>query len=172
MRRKRDERGFTLAELMVAISILGMIAVPLTASIILGLRTTSDSQQRYKEARGAQLTSAYFPFDVASATNITLADASPCGGAGPAAVASFTWADDLSPTNEVSYVVPTGSTDMIRKFCRGGSVVSTNLLASGISGAPTVTCAPACDASFDTATITVNGASGWQYTVNGTRRSA
>jgi prepilin-type N-terminal cleavage/methylation domain-containing protein len=172
MRRPRDERGFTLPELMVALSILGMIMAPLTASIFVGLRTIGDSQQRYTEAHGAQLTSAYFPFDVASATNIIPADPTPCGGTGPTVVASFDWADDLSPTNEVTYVIPTGQNYMVRMVCRGGTVVTSNRLAWGVSATPVIACAPACSAAFKTATITVTGASGWQYTVTGTRRSA
>jgi prepilin-type N-terminal cleavage/methylation domain-containing protein len=174
MRAVHGERGFTLVELLVAISVLGVIMGPLCASLIIGLRTTSDSQQRLVEARGAELTSHYFPFDVASATNIIPADPTPCGGAGPTVVASFDWADDRSLTNEVTYVVPAGATDMVRMFCQGGSLVSKNLLASGLNGPPTIACAPtaACDATFQSATITVKSVSGWQYTVTGSRRAA
>jgi prepilin-type N-terminal cleavage/methylation domain-containing protein len=174
MRSVHGERGFTLVELLVAVSVLGIIMVPLCGSLIVGLRTTNDSQQRLTEARGAQLTSNYFTFDVASATNIIPLDPTPCGGAGSAAVASFDWADDHSLTNEVTYVVPTGATDMVRMVCQGGSLVSKNLLASGLNGTPTIACTPTavCDASFQSATITVKGTSGWQYSVTGSRRAA
>jgi prepilin-type N-terminal cleavage/methylation domain-containing protein len=172
MREQRPEHGFTLVELMVAVTVLGIIIVPLATSIIVGLRTTGDAQQRILEARGSQLTAAYFPFDVASSDTIVPNDANPCGGTGPAVVASFDWADDRSPTNEVSYVVPAGGTDMYRKVCQGGTVKSTNLLASGIAGTPTLTCTPNADCTGATgATITVSGKSGWQYSVSGTRRS-
>jgi prepilin-type N-terminal cleavage/methylation domain-containing protein len=169
--RARGEGGFTLPELMVGIAILGIIMGPLVASIVVSLRTTSDAQQRLVESRGQQLTAAYFPFDVASSDTIVPNDASPCGGTGPAVVASFDWADDHSPTNEISYVVPAGSTDMYRKACQGGVVQSTNLLASGVSGTPVVACSPNCS-SATSATITVTGQSGWQYSVSGTRRAS
>lgn len=173
VRRTRGERGFTLPELMMAIAVLGIIVAPLTASIVVGLRTTTDAEQRLVEARGEQLTAAYFPSDVASSDTIVPNDPNPCGGTGPAVVVSFDWADDHSPTNEVSYVVPAGKTDMYRKSCQGGVVQSTNLLASGIASAPTVTCTPNADCTSATsATITVTGQSGWQYTVSGTRRSS
>lgn len=171
-RRSRGEHGFTLSELMVAVSILGLIIVPLTGAILVGLRTTGDSQQRFTESHGAQMTDAYFPFDVASATSIVLADPTPCGGTGPTVVASFDWADDISPTNEVTYVVPSGQSSMMRMVCQGGTVVNRTNLATGISGTPTLRCAPSCGSSFKTATLTVTTASGWQYTVNGTRRAA
>lgn len=172
-RRRHDERGFTLPELLVAVTVLGIIIVPLTASIIVGMRTTGSAQQRLIEARGEQLTAAYFPSDVASSDTIVRGDSAPCGGTGPAVVASFDWADDHSATNEISYVVPAGSTDMYRKSCQGGIVQSTNLLASGVSGTPTVSCSPNADCtSASSATITVNLQSGGQYTVTGTRRSS
>jgi prepilin-type N-terminal cleavage/methylation domain-containing protein len=173
LRRPRDERGFTLPEILVAVTILGIIIVPLAASMVVGIRTTSDAQQRLVEARGEQLTAAYFPSDVASADTIVPNDPSPCGGTGPTVVVSFDWADDVSPTNEVSYVVPSGSTDLYRKSCQGGTLKTTNLLASGISGTPTVTCSPNADCTSATsATIAVTGQSGWQYSVTGTRRSS
>jgi prepilin-type N-terminal cleavage/methylation domain-containing protein len=172
--RRPDQRGFTLPELLIAVTVLGIIMVPLTASIVVGLRTTGDAQQRLVESRGEQLTAAYFPTDVASADTIVPNDANPCGGAGPAVVVSFDWADDHSPTNEVSYVVPAGSSDMYRKACQGGVVHSTNLLASGLSGKPIVTCTPNADCSGTPsgATISVTGQSGTSYTVTGTRRSS
>jgi prepilin-type N-terminal cleavage/methylation domain-containing protein len=172
-RRTHKDHGFTLPELLVAVTVLGIIILPLAASMIVGFRTTGDAQQRLVEARGEQLTANYFPSDVASADSIVPSDSSPCGGSGPTVVVSFDWADDVSPTNEVSYVVPTGSTDMYRKTCRGGVLKTTNLLASGIASTPTVTCSPNADCTAATsATITVAGQSGWQYSVTGTRRSS
>ena len=172
-RRRSGERGFTLPELLVAVTVLGIIILPLTASIVVGVRTTGDAQQRLIEARGEQLTAAYFPSDVASSDTIVPNDTAPCGGTGPAVVVSFDWADDHSPTNEVSYVVPAGGTDMYRKSCQGGVVQTTNLLGSGISGTLTISCTPNANcASANAATITVNLHSGGQYTVSGTRRSS
>lgn len=63
---RQDERGFTLVELLVAIVILGIIAVPLGNVIIGYLRNTDATTARLSESHDAQVSAAYFSADVAS----------------------------------------------------------------------------------------------------------
>jgi prepilin-type N-terminal cleavage/methylation domain-containing protein len=63
---RRDDAGFTLVELMVAIVILGIIAVPLGNVIIGYLRNTDATTARLGESHDAQISAAYFSADVAS----------------------------------------------------------------------------------------------------------
>jgi prepilin-type N-terminal cleavage/methylation domain-containing protein len=63
---RRDERGFTLVELLVAIVIMGIIAVPLGNVIISYLHNTDATTARLSESHDAQISAAYFSADAAS----------------------------------------------------------------------------------------------------------
>jgi prepilin-type N-terminal cleavage/methylation domain-containing protein len=120
---RQDERGFTLVELLVAIVILGIIAVPLGNVIISYLRNTDATTARLSESHDAQVSAAYFSADVASlgvrSTTYSSDPAAPypltqsieqnapatgglfpCGtGATPNAVIRFAWDDYTSASS-------------------------------------------------------------------------
>jgi prepilin-type N-terminal cleavage/methylation domain-containing protein len=84
----RDEDGFTLAELVIAISILGVVMVTLTTAIVLGLKTTDQTNQRILQSHDAQIASAYLANDVQNMTSVTGAT---CGTG--TAIIGFQYAD-------------------------------------------------------------------------------
>jgi prepilin-type N-terminal cleavage/methylation domain-containing protein len=63
---RRDDRGFTLVELLVTIVILGIIAVPLGNVLIGYLHNADATTARLVESHDAQISAAYFHADVAS----------------------------------------------------------------------------------------------------------
>lgn len=68
MRGLRDDAGFTLVELLAAVAILGIVILPLTGGIILGLRTMNSTTNRYSSSNDAQVLSRYLPPDVQSSS--------------------------------------------------------------------------------------------------------
>ncbi|TDU91688.1 prepilin-type N-terminal cleavage/methylation domain-containing protein [Kribbella voronezhensis] len=66
MRLKRGERGFTLVELLITISLMGVITLALGDLLISALREMSATSDRMDLAQDAQLGAAYFAQDVAA----------------------------------------------------------------------------------------------------------
>jgi prepilin-type N-terminal cleavage/methylation domain-containing protein len=146
MRLKRDDRGLTLPEMLIAIIILGVIIGPLTAAFIVYARHSDSTVARMSESNDVQIASAYFAQDVQSAG--IRATASPyteaasvfttwsvsadCDGwriingtpVPTTPIVRLQWDDPLSPAVrvQVSYVVaddPGGERQLRRIVCRG-----------------------------------------------------
>jgi prepilin-type N-terminal cleavage/methylation domain-containing protein len=62
--KRRDESGFTLIEVLLAVAILSVIAVPLTMSLIAGLRTTKQANAQLRDGNAAALLSVFLAPDV------------------------------------------------------------------------------------------------------------
>ncbi len=83
---KRD-RGMTLPELLVSITVLGLIVTVLATSITVTLRQTDNTEGRLNVARSEQTVGSWIPADLASAsTVVTDPSAGPCGGSCPAGI--------------------------------------------------------------------------------------
>jgi prepilin-type N-terminal cleavage/methylation domain-containing protein len=125
---RRDDRGVTLIEVLVAIVILGIIIVPLGNALISFSRNTDDTTRRLSESHDVQIMAAYFAQDVQSVgVRKWTTDGYPleqsvevnapagggiykCGTTGtPAAVVRFAWDDPTTASGLrrviVSYVV-------------------------------------------------------------------
>ena len=65
-RRPAGEAGFTLAELLMAVVIIAVIAVPLGNAVIGFLRNTDATSDRLALSHDEQISAAYFAADVAA----------------------------------------------------------------------------------------------------------
>ena len=85
-----DARGFTLVELLVAVTLLGIIMVAIGAMITTAFRTTTIVTDRLNASRAPKLVSTYWVPDVEGANTITR-DVGRCGGAGGTPLVTFEW---------------------------------------------------------------------------------
>jgi prepilin-type N-terminal cleavage/methylation domain-containing protein len=121
MYARRDDAGFTLIELIIAIVILGIIIVPLTGAIIDGLTTTTNAQSRLSESRSPMFTSVWFADDAQSADSYSIPPSGPsCGGG--TNVVSFTWTEN-STLYRASYSIAVAGAKktLTRTFCSPNS---------------------------------------------------
>jgi prepilin-type N-terminal cleavage/methylation domain-containing protein len=129
----RREGGFTLVELIVAITILGIIMGAIGAMIITAFRTSTTVSDELNGSRGPKLVARYWTPDVENATEV-LPGAGGCGPAGSAVVtfksASVTDPGTTEPSDPPTApdttvtwaVVHNGSRTQLRRFVCGPGV--------------------------------------------------
>lgn len=186
MRLSRDDRGVTLIEILVAVTLLAIIIAPLTNAMIAYLRNTNATNDRMAASHDAQIAAAYFAQDVQSigvrdwtASPYTLqpssvqqpAPAATCGGtAVPAGLIRMQWdapatASGAPPVVWVSYV-DDGHRQLHRMYCEGG-VLKDTVLVHNLDSAPTLTSSgsPVPDSISMEVSIRVQGSTGGVLTV-------
>lgn len=168
---KRDDGGWTLVELLVAMFIIGIIIAAVANALIVGFTTSDDTSKRFAESHDAQIASATLAKDVQNAASITSATNAVCGAG---ALIAFSQ-DGTTPAIGYYYgVAPNGETQVMRRQCDGtGSQVLAHFAAT--SGAPTITCdAIACNPGSrpkpNVVQISVTEQSGYVFNVLGARR--
>jgi prepilin-type N-terminal cleavage/methylation domain-containing protein len=150
----RDDCGFTLVELVIAMMILGLIMVPLLSSFVLNISSASESNQRVQDSLDAQVLSTYFTADVASSNTVAISAASPpCGYSGTGQlVIELMWADsgganpqyvayvatDVSTTSEADLHAPAAVYELERLTCTNpaGPIVSSQPMARALRVIP------------------------------------
>lgn len=167
----RDELGFTLTELLVAITLLGIIMAAIGAMIVTAFRTTTIVNNRLEGSRAPKLVSTYWVPDVEGATGVLVG-----GGAGncpapPGATSvlvTFTWQQFPSQVAVDAPVADAGvlaaatwsertfgtRKQVVRVACTGAAVTATAVVIPDL-GADGVSVNPD-DASSDHFEIDVN----------------
>jgi prepilin-type N-terminal cleavage/methylation domain-containing protein len=169
-RRARGMHGFTLVELIVSVTVLGLIIGPLTATATFYLSHAKGTTGVFADDTSVRAAITLFTTDAQSAETVTAPDASPCGTSSSALV-TMMWTDGGTIFRSSWSTQTSGSTiTLVRQRCTGTSLVST-LLVADVQAAPTVSCAPSC-ASPSTITMTGTAANGAGFTVSAKRRSS
>ena len=169
-RRRRNDHGLTLVELMVSITISALIMGVLASAAVTFFQHSSDNNNNYDDQSSVQSLQAFFTADAQSATSVVLNDPAPCGSS-TTAITTFSWAD-AGTTATASWTVEQSANlrTLVRRRCTNGTVVERTDVA-GVTGTPTVTCSPSC-ASFTTVTIGGTAQHGATFGVTGTRRTS
>jgi hypothetical protein len=133
--RAHGESGVGLIELLVAISVTGIIVPALGAAIWFGFNTTTDTQTRLVEANGARMLSSYFVPDVQESVTGT-ADPGISDCAGPVSLLLVTEGSLIDQMTTVSYYRggPTSNT-LYRRVCSGGAQASNGRVAQNVTDA-------------------------------------
>jgi len=121
-RRCRGEDGLTLQEMLIAMVVSAIIAVPIGGALYTSLHTTSATLNRTSESVGANVLSNYFGTDVQNAAQVTTNTTTACLGSQPVGLL-------LTATNGVSSIAyyqgtaPGTTTNLYRSACTSAGVL-------------------------------------------------
>ena len=186
----RAQDGFTLVEVLVSISITGVILGAIVSATYFGLRTTTDQRRSLEQSNAEQLLATWFTADVQSACDPSLttpsctrnpnpstSSGSACGVTALFALDSVSSPLASAPDTTTAYVLQNGT--LTRRTCDYGStsVTSNSTLATDVSSAtvsyPT---SGSCSGRFQLAVTLAgstlgNGTSAYPFTLCAQRRA-
>jgi Tfp pilus assembly protein PilV len=163
-RKLSDEAGFTLVEVLVTIVVQTMIVGALAGAFVVFVRAHDSSKQRFQKSHDAQMAATYFVTDAqaASGPEVSLSDTMSCPDPSPPVsgtltpVARFTWsvsaAAGTTTTSTINYVK--AGTALMRRYCRGGTLIDDTVVGSNIASA-SVVCTPTTNCTGSPASITI-----------------
>jgi hypothetical protein len=162
--RTRGEGGFTLAELLVALTIQGLIMGALAMAFVGIMRGGTQVNESLDKTGDARIAAHYIVSDArnSSGPELSLTDTSSCPDPSPpvsgtaSPVVRFNWSstdsDGDTVANIVNYVLVGNS--LLRRQCVGGALMSDRAVASEVQDVD-VTCSPNADCSGSPTSITV-----------------
>ena len=194
-RRKRafGVEGYTLIELIISITILAAITGTITAVFITTFNGNANATQRIHESNDAQLIASFWVKDaqaaggsnpitgtIDSSLGVSTSDAASCSLGGGNLVTRFKWNDRaaaVTTSRVADYVYQAGTSALERRTCTNGAADAIVSLATQVSAAPSIVCAPVADCSGipDTVSITVterndHGTSPYTFTLKASLR--
>jgi prepilin-type N-terminal cleavage/methylation domain-containing protein len=181
--RTRDG-GFTLVELLVSLSIFGVIMAALVGAMFEFEITSTSAQSRMNESNDALRLADYFARDMQNATAITASAG--CMPAGASLVVALTWTDRpvgvlAATAREIDYSVDPTTKYVTRSSCTA-AVRSDKTLTFASSSAAVTACTDASGATAGnslasctaatvrTVSLTITESSGTTFTASGARR--
>jgi Prokaryotic N-terminal methylation motif len=139
---RRSEAGITLIELLIAITLTGIMMGTLSGAIFIGFHTTGGTQKRVEESTSANILSSYFGSDVQSAqfVGVNVSESTGICGAGAAVVGLLL--TDAGRHNSVSYYQGTGAQAafLYRRTCSGGTAAGPTRVLSNLTGTAAFNC--------------------------------
>ena len=178
-RRRHDEAGMTLVEILIVIVIMGVITAAIGAVLIVSIQNTERTRTRMSQSRHSNLITTYLNPDVASAETAVADTGTLCSGGTNELQLQWTetrpFGNGLPPTvtNYVAAyrVVNSGGEFLLKRwYCEGGTVVNEKTVARELSGAGAVS----ATVSGTAISLTVNQTQGrdtLNFTVGGTAGS-
>jgi prepilin-type N-terminal cleavage/methylation domain-containing protein len=168
----RRDRGVTLVELIVAVMLLGLVGTVVGGALYMGIKTTNNNSTRLDQSMTAMAVNRYLTGDIYSAEGPVLVSSSDAT-CGTAALKFLSRSDATKATRDVVVAWSLSGTSLTRKVCKGGTQVSSNVVASNISAFTPGTCATSCTAAKISVTFTAaakGDVAAETWTLNITRR--
>lgn len=140
-----SDRGFTLVELILVISLMGVVSLAVTAALILGIRTSNDTYTRFDQSNAAMAVNRLLGADMMAAEGPVLVNSTSdaaCGG--PAPLKMWSRSAASSSVRDTLVVWRVAGDELFRVVCIGDVQTDSKVVASGISLFAPAACAAPC----------------------------
>jgi prepilin-type N-terminal cleavage/methylation domain-containing protein len=193
LNRRAGDVGFTLVELLIAVTVLGIMMSAVMGVMTVTMKSASVANTRLVESNDLRRATTYFAADVQGANSVATATTPKCGTGVLKVVVEFLGQDFADTTlaittTVVSYVlVPVTDADgtrqeLHRRVCTATTATPTYPLTVPRSDVvvvrrvstvvPVLTCLPSCNSTFTQVNLVVRETSGGLvYTLTGRRRT-
>ena len=131
--RRRSEGGFSFVELMLVVSMTGVIMLAIGAAIDVGVNINFANQKRFAGAQALQYTATMWIKDVHHSEHVYNNATGECGTSTP--LATFTWNDGYLQTATWGYQTVSGDQQLVRSFCHTdatGTTTATTVIAHNV----------------------------------------
>jgi prepilin-type N-terminal cleavage/methylation domain-containing protein len=129
-RSRRNDDGVSLVELLVAISIMGVVMAALGAALFTGMRTTRDTTTSLGQSNAELLVSTWVTKDVQAADAVKTGVTSACGNQ-PAVIETTTRTDPVATASNVTVAYRLVGANLVRQQC--GPAPSTTTIARNLT---------------------------------------
>jgi prepilin-type N-terminal cleavage/methylation domain-containing protein len=188
---RRGDAGYTLVELLVVVSLVGVVVASVAGMSLVAVRTAASADTRLDDSNDLLRAATYFGDDVQGAQSVSVGTTPRCG-TDPSVLVEFVgqdFTDDstfTTVTTVVSYVrrtvgLPTGVRRELHRLSCSSPVGSPAYplaatsdvpVVLGLSPAvPVVGCGTAGCAAFTEVNLTIQQSSGLRYVLTGRRRT-
>lgn len=172
----RDDAGFTLPELLVAIVVSGIIMPVIFAVFVSAAKTTDGNTERISASRDGAMASSWFVPDVQSAESISVVDEPTCKSPGTRMLTLKRTTGTSTMITGYALVSGTPLT-LVRYSCVDGTPTPTVTIANDLAADPKVECPPLvsptpCLANSRRVTLSFTDTSGYAFTLDATRRTS
>jgi prepilin-type N-terminal cleavage/methylation domain-containing protein len=176
MTRVARDRGFTLVELIVVISIMAVLTSSVGAALFLGFKTTTNTYSRLDQSNAAMSINRFLtgdllvaegPVVINSATDMT------CGGVAPLKL--WSRSNIAGGARDTVTVWARSGTDLVRRTCVNGAQIKSSIVAKGIEVFTPAACAAPCTSPTVSVTYSAAGSgkiAGQSWTLTVRRRGA
>jgi prepilin-type N-terminal cleavage/methylation domain-containing protein len=153
--RRADDRGFTLIEMIVAVSLLAVVGLAVFGALFVGIRATGDSHRRIDQSLAEMEVTRFLSGDIYAAEGPVLVNNTSdtaCGGVAPLKLSSRSTATAASLDTMVVWVL--SGTDLLRRTCVNGTQTDEFVVADHVSAFTPAACAAPCTSRSISVTFT------------------
>lgn len=153
----RRDRGFTLIEMIVTVSLLAVIGLTVFAALFVGIRATSDGHERIDQSLTAMEITRFLSGDIYSAEGpvvVNSATDAACGGVAAPGLKLMSRSTATAPTIDTTVVWVLTGTDLVRRTCVNGAQTDQFVVADNVAAFTPSSCGAPCTARTITVTFT------------------